>query len=221
LRALEKQQESVNREDPKRQAERKLLSDSPGKPGERDTFRPAADADAYSAETVVKAVPRELLADLAAALRAPALPRVGAKQEPPAAADEPMSLGEDDATVVDHRLDLDILAGLRHEQTADGGRVPSPAPTPVVPRPTSASIDEPAPSSRRGAPPPDLSLPPPPPEPQAPVHAPAPAASGANAGAFDVDENTDFRAGTRWPWITAIVVVVVSFAVTLAILRAV
>jgi len=192
-----------------------------------DTFRPSAGEDAYGAETVVKAVPRELLADLAAALRAPAVPNVEAKEPPrgatakpaPPIADELTPLGEDDATVIDHRLDLDILAGIRHETTSDGERVPSPAPTPVVPAAAPASMDEPMPSSGRGAPPPDLSLPPPPPEPE-PLASSREATPLGHVASLEIDENTDFRAGTRWPWITAIVVVVVSFAVTLAILRA-
>jgi hypothetical protein len=222
---------------------------------ETDTFRPAAgDAeDAYSAETVVKAIPRELLADLSKALKAPAVPKLGsdAKSSPGAipkptrsAAPTPRvpapmdALGEDDQTVIDHRIDRDLS-----ELDFD-----SPPPSRPLPRPAkiqddetpSISIAEPAPLSSRSSPSAaqarDL-LPPPsnPGEKPAPLaSAPAategpPPSSGlelpptsqpmSRPSSADIDENTDFRAGTRWPWITAIVMILISFAVTLTILR--
>ncbi|HMQ22338.1 MAG TPA: hypothetical protein PKE00_07615, partial [Planctomycetota bacterium] len=52
-----------------------------------------------------------------------------------------------------------------------------------------------------------------------PLPAAAPPAP-EQAPADIVDENTDFRAGTRWPWITALVFLVISFVVTLVVLKA-
>jgi hypothetical protein len=231
-------------------------SGAPASRPDTDTFRPAAgDAeDAYSAETVVKAIPRELLADLAKALKAPAVPKMGdAKGSAPGAPRPPRSaaptpkmppafdaLGEDDATVIDHRLDRD-LSELDFDSPPPSapllppGAAPEPAvvrekPLPRIEETPVISIVEPAPSSRRafdseetplpsGAP---ASRPEPaaPPEPaSAPIPVPEPSAEMAPLSTDDIDENTDFRAGTRWPWITAIVMIAISFAVTLTILR--
>jgi hypothetical protein len=220
-----------------------------------DTFRPAAgDAeDAYSAETVVKAIPRELLADLAAALKAPPVPNLGGTARAPAAktpnapaaktpiapaaktpmvpaartpfapsartpfapaAKTPMvpavktplaptpkpgavePVGDDDATVIDARVETDVSA-LDFESPSEPPPVAAPMPASVV----SAAMLEAALAN------PEMTQLAPPSSPEA-----APLAS-------DVDENTDFRAGTRWPWVTAIVIIALSFAVTLAVLR--
>ena len=218
---------------------------------ETDTFRPAAgDAeDAYSAETVVKAIPRELLADLAKALKAPAVPKMGNEpKSSPSAVPKPTrsaaptprvpfamdALGEDDQTVIDHRVDRDLS-----ELDFD-----SPPPSKPLPRPAvvhdeetpSISIIEPVPLSARSSS--NAAVLPPPsgpgfePAPAAQAHVAAAAAEAqpaiepqptsqplARPSSADIDENTDFRAGTRWPWITAIIMILISFAVTLTILR--
>lgn len=193
--------------------------------GDVDTFRPAAqgDGDAYSAETVVKAIPRELLADLASALKAPKVPKGAAP-----IADELTPIGDDDATVID-RFDPSHFEDL---VPSSGRGAPPPDLTPIPPPPE----PEPLPPSDKllaerllaerplaDRPLADRPLAIAQPEAQKPAPqgaaevglqaAPAPETS-------DIDENTDFRAGTRWPWITAIVIVVISFAVTLAALKA-
>jgi hypothetical protein len=220
---------------------------------ETDTFRPAAgDAeDAYSAETVVKAIPRELLADLAKALKAPAIPKLGdEKKSSPTAVPKPTrsaaptprvpftpdALGDDDHTVIDHRIDRDLS-----ELDFDSPPPSQPLPARAQPSRTSdetpdISIVEPAPLSARWSPG-AAALPPPSaprvemaPAPFAPVAAlaapPAPVIEPqptsqplSRPSSADIDDNTDFRAGTRWPWITAIIMILISFAVTLTILR--
>ncbi|NUO54047.1 MAG: hypothetical protein HOV80_34815 [Polyangiaceae bacterium] len=223
-------------------------SGAPASRPDTDTFRPAAgDAeDAYSAETVVKAIPRELLADLAKALKAPAVPSLG--QEPkssPAAVPKPTrsaaptprvpfamdALGEDDNTVIDHRLDRD-LSELDFDSPPPSKPLPPPRMSDETPK---ISAFEPAPISQRSSasaqmmPPPSSpgALPAPLEAPVVPLEAapqsvpePPPVSQQlARVSSADIDENTDFRAGTRWPWITAIVMILISFAVTLTILR--
>lgn len=224
-------------------------SGAPASRPDTDTFRPAAgDAeDAYSAETVVKAIPRELLADLAKALKAPAVPKLG--EEPkssPTAVPKPTrsaaptprvpiamdALGEDDNTVIDHRLDRDLS-----ELDFDSPPPSKPLPPPRISEETpKISAFEPAPISQRSSA--SAHMMPPPSSPgvaaaapldapvlpleAAPQSAPEPPLASqplARPSSADIDENTDFRAGTRWPWITAIVMILISFAVTLTILR--
>mgnify|MGYP001279817999 CR=1 FL=1 len=193
-----------------------------GQPEARDidTFRPAADADAYSAETVVKAIPRELLADLAAALKPPGVPKVdvprpGPRQAPATEAerapiaDELTPLGDDDATVIDR---FDPLTVEEIPAIPSSGRgAPPPELTPIPAPPGDDDEDDDAAPVR--------ALPIPLPASATPLPAAAPPAP-EQAPADIVDENTDFRAGTRWPWITALVFLVISFVVTLVVLKA-
>ena len=150
------------------------------------------------------------------------------------------ALGEEDATVIDHRLDRD-LSELDFDSPPPSAPFlpPTSAPEPAVVRDKplrieetpEISIVEPAPSSRRAFLSEETPIPsgaptsrPQPAAPAAPaLAAPSPvsqpSAEMAPLSTDDIDENTDFRAGTRWPWITAIVMIAISFAVTLTILR--
>lgn len=207
-----------------------------GEPAARDidTFRPAADADAYSAETVVKAIPRELLADLAAALKAPGVPRVDvaprpgkaapaadAKPATPTIEDELTPIGDDDATVIDR---FDPLAVEEIPPMPSSGRgAPPPELTPLPPPPGDDDEDDDVPPLGRVLPlarAAAVEVSPSAVAPQAGTSSASVALAPAPPATDLIDENTDFRAGTRWPWITALVLVVISFVVTLAILKA-